>query len=167
MTSHEIKNLLSSEKGVIELYKYGKKYFDLVDTWANKLTDGDLLEEFELSQLMDRTTGVYSKLAPICGCIESLMSQTEYNTELNAYSKIEKIKTTDIGIVKATARASINQLRFYFSDFNAYLKSAEKMIISAQARIKRLTIEKGARKVGFSGDTSNQPSEAENEPEFE
>ena len=156
MTSKDILIYLSSNE-IDKLYKKLESAFILVDNWAEKLTTGDLLNEYELALLIDQSTGVYAKLAPICGALEAIMSETEYNTEIKEYSTISqanegKVKTSDNPIVKAKARASVNDLRRYFSDFNSYAISAEKMILSGQSRLKRLTVEAGGRGVGFTGE---------------
>ena len=48
MTSRDINNLVKDgDKGIKELYKIHSRYFELVDQWSEKLTNGDLLNEFE------------------------------------------------------------------------------------------------------------------------
>jgi hypothetical protein len=152
MTSKDVLNYLQNE-GIDKLYKKYESVFNLIDELADKLVTGDLLNEFELAQLIDRATGVYAKLAPVSGALEAIMSQTEYNTEIKEYSSLEKVKTSDNPVIKAKARASVNDLRRYFSDFNSYTISAEKLILSGQSRLKRLTVESGAKGVSFTGET--------------
>lgn len=152
MTSKEILQYLEN-KEIDKLYKKYENVFALIDKWSERLIQEILLDEYEIAHLIDQSTGCYSKLAPICGALEAIMAENEYNTEISEYSKIEKIKTSDNPIVKAKARASVNDLRRYFSDFNTYATSAEKMILSGQSRLKRLTVEKGAKGVDFTGET--------------
>lgn len=153
MTSKDVLNYLNNEgEGIDKLYKKMESCFLLIDKWGDRLVKGDLLSEYELAQLIDQATGVYSKLSPIAGALEAIMNETEYNTEIKEYAVIEKVKTSDNSIVKAKARASVNDLRRYFSDFNNYLISSEKMILSGQSRLKRLTVEKGAKGVDFTGE---------------
>lgn len=159
MTSKEVYNYLSNNE-IDKLYKKYENCFVLIDNWSDKLIKGDLLTEFELAQCMDNSTGVYAKLASVCGALEAIMLETEYNSEIKEYNALEKVKTSDNPIVKAKARASVNDLRRYVSDFNSYLISAEKMILTAQSRIKRLTLEKSARGIDFTGDSSNVPEES-------
>lgn len=157
MVSKDILDYLKKNE-IEKLYKKMENCFLLIDNWAERLTGGDLLNELELAQCMDQSTGVFAKLAVICGALEAIKEETEYNTEIKEYNNITsveggKVKTSDNPIVKAKARASVNDLRRYFSDFNSYLVSAEKMILTAQSRLKRLTVEGGAKGIYRTGES--------------
>lgn len=154
MFAKEVQDYLKNNK-IDQLYKKYESSFELIDKWSERLIQGDLLNEYEIALCIDQATGVYGKLSSVCGALEAIMSETEYNTEVNLYTEImktDKVKTSDTPIIKAKARASANDLRRYFSDFNNYVISAEKMILSAQSRLKRLTVEKGAKGVDFTGE---------------
>ena len=157
MTSKEIKKLISTEQGIKELYNSNIRYFNKIDEFAELFTNSDLLNEYELSHSMDVLAGCYARLNPIAGALEALMAEIEYGTEVAEYSKKETIKTVDTPIVKATARASINDLRHYFSDFNRYCQSAQSLVVTAQSRLKRCSVESAAKGIDFKGETS-QPA---------
>jgi hypothetical protein len=53
------------------------------------------------------------------------------------------------------SRASTKELRTYRGDFLNYSESAEKGIITCQARLKRQSVEKGAKGVDFVGDVNS------------
>lgn len=154
MTSRDVNKLIKDgEKGVEQLYKLHIKYFDLIDTWANKLTDGDLLCEYEIAECMERLTGCVMKLGTVAGALEALLAENEHNAEVKGYGEIEKVRTQDTAIVKATARDSVSKIRKWATDFRNYFYSAQSGVITAQSRLKRLTVEKGAKRVDRTGET--------------
>lgn len=158
MLSRDVNKLINNgEKGVAELYKLHIKYFDLIDTWADRLTDGDLLDEFELSQCMERLTGCLMKLGSTAGALEALLAEKEHGEEVKGYSTIVadggKVKAQDTAIVKATARDSVSKIRKWSNDFRSYFYSAQSSVVTAQSRLKRLTVQKGAKRVDRTGET--------------
>lgn len=162
MTSRDINKLIKEgEKGVTELYKLHIKYFNLVDEWADRLTDGDLLDEYELSQAMERLTGCLMKLGTVAGALEALKEEMEHNAEVKGYGAIEKIRTQDTAVVKATARDEVSKIRKWATDFRNYFYSAQSAVVTTQSRLKRLTVEKGAKKVDYTGE---RPVEENKEP---
>lgn len=158
MNSFQVKKLLDENK-IAELYKSFEKAFELVDTWAERFTQGDLLTEYELAHSMDQLSGVYAKLNPVAGALESLLLETEYDTEVKEYNILETgegVKTKDSSIVKAKARNSVASLRRFTADFSRYCQSANSLIITAQSRLKRLTVEKSAKKLDYTGEVPQQ-----------
>ncbi len=155
MTSRDVNKLIQEgEKGVEKLYKVHIKYFNLIDEWAEKLTNGDLLDEYEIASCMERLTGCLMKLGTVAGALEALLAEKEHNEEVKGYGKLEKVKDQDTDVVKATARDSVSKIRKWATDFRNYFYSAQSGVITAQSRLKRLTIEKGAKKVDRTGETS-------------
>lgn len=153
MLSRDVNRLVKEgEKGVAELYKQHIKYFDLVDTWAERLTDGDLLDEYELSQAMERLTGCLMKLGSTAGALEALKEEIEHNSRVKGFAKFEKLRTQDCDVVKAQARDDISKIRKWATDFRNYFYSAQSAVVTAQSRLKRLTVEKGAKKVDYTGE---------------
>jgi len=158
MLSRDVNKLIKSgEKGVEELYKKHMKYFNLVDEWADKLTDGDLLDEYELAQCMERLTGCLMKLGTVAGSLEALLAEKEHGEEVKGYSVITavdggKVKAQDTSIVKANARNSVSKIRKYATDFRNYFYSSQSSVVTAQSRLKRLTVQKGAKGIDYTGE---------------
>ncbi len=154
MLSRNVNKLIKEgDKGVKELYKNHIKYFELIDEWADRLTDGDLLDEYELSQCMERLTGCLMKLGSTAGALEALMAEKEHNEEVKGYGSYEKLKAQDVSVVKADARDSVSKIRKWATDFRNYFYSAQSSVVTAQSRLKRLTVTKGAKQVDYCGET--------------
>ena len=154
MTSRDVNKLIKDgEKGVSELYKIHMKYFNLVDEWAERLTNGDLLDEYEIAQGMERLTGCLMKLGTVAGALEALKEEKEHDAEVKEYGKLEKIRAQDTAVVKAQARDSVSKIRKWATDFRNYFYSAQSGVVTCQSRLKRLTVEKGAKKVDRTGET--------------
>jgi len=162
MNSRQVKELISSEKGVMELYKINQKYFDKIDVFAEEFTNSDLLDEYTLAHSMDVLSGCYAKLNPIAGALESLLAETEHGTECREYAMLDTVKTTDTNIIKAKARNSVKDIRNFLSDFSRYCQSAQSLVITAQSRLKRLSVESSLKRIDFKGETS-QPAVAEHQ----
>lgn len=153
MVCRDVNRLIKEgEKGVEKLYALHLKYFDLVDKWAEKLTDGDILDEYELSQAMEQLTGALMKLGTVAGALEALKEEMEHDSEVKQYAKLEKIRTQDTAVVKANARNDIGKIRKWATDFRNYFYSAQSAVVTSQSRLKRLTVEKGAKKVDYTGE---------------
>lgn len=154
MTSKDVNKLIKEgEKGVEQLYKLHIKYFDIIDEWAERLTNGDLLDEYEIAQCMERLTGCLMKLGTVAGALEALLTENEHNAEVKGYNSYEKLKAQDVSVVKATARDSVSKIRKWATDFRNYFYSAQSGVITAQSRLKRLTVEKSAKRVDHTGET--------------
>lgn len=154
MVTRDVNKLIQEgEKGVEKLYSIHIKYFELVDTWADRLTEGDILDEYELSQCMEQLTGALMKLGTVAGALEALKEEMEHNKEVKEFGALEKVKTQDTSIVKAMARDYVSKIRKWATDFRNYFYSAQSAVVTAQSRLKRLTVEKGAKKVDFTGET--------------
>jgi len=162
MTSKEIYEYVANNN-VKELYKKFITAFGWIDEWSDKLINSDLLNEYELSFMLDKSTGIYSKLSPVVSALESYVERVINNEEAHYYNSQEKVKSVDPSVAKANARAKASDLRDYLADFKGYFIASQQMICSAQSRLKRLTIEKGAKGIDFTGDTSNVPQETEDE----
>jgi hypothetical protein len=154
MTSRDVNKLVKDgENGVSELYKTHMKYFNLVDEWAERLTNGDLLDEYEIAQGMERLTGCLMKLGTVAGALEALKEELEHNTEVKEYGKLEKVRAQDTAVVKAQARNSVSKIRKWATDFRNYFYSAQSGVVTCQSRLKRLTVEKAAKRVDRTGET--------------
>jgi hypothetical protein len=164
MTSKQVKELLSSEKGASELYKINLRYFEKIDEVAELYTNSDLLDEYTLSHSMDVLTGCYAKLNPIAGAMEAILEEMEYGTECREYSKLETVKTTDTNVIKAKARDSVKDIRHYLADFSRYCQSAQALVVTAQSRLKRLSVESGLKGVDFKGSTSEPAVQERQKP---
>ena len=151
MTSREIKQLYDSGK-IEQLYKINLKYFEKIDKWADNLIDGDILNEFDLCQCMEQLNGCQTKLNPIAGCLEAMLVEYENNYIVDEESKNEKVTIVIQNSCKAKARSRASDLRRYASDFTRYSYSAQNTVTVAQSRLKRLTIEKGNKGIGYTGE---------------
>jgi len=153
MVSKEIFVLLESNK-IEKLYKKFVSSFKWMDEWSDKLIEGDILDENNLAFMIDRATGIFAKLCPVVNALESYQERKLHNTESRVYSELEKVKAQDISIAKSKARNAV-------SDIRGYLVASQQMIVSAQSRIKRLVVEKGAKGVGYTGEV---PVDNESKP---
>ena len=154
MTSREVYNYLKVE-GIDKLYKKFDKYFVEVDTWADRFATGDLLNEYELSQALDRLTGIYMRFHIIAEAIDSYKTNQELNFKVLAFKEAEANgKKPTISQIEEEARNSTKDLRTYRGDFLNYANACEKGIGTCQSRIKRLSVESGAKKIDFKGDVA-------------
>ena len=153
MTSRDV-NLLIKEgdKGVAKLYKAYSKYFQLVDDWSERLTNGDLLDEYDISQCMERLTGCLMKFGTVAGALEAIKEEMEHGCRVKEFAKFEKVRAQDADIVKATARDYISGIRKWATDVRNYFYSAQSGVVTAQSRLKRLTVTKSGKKVDYTGE---------------
>ncbi len=158
MVSKDVVNYIENE-GMNKLYTKFKKHFELVDKWSDTFVRGSLLDEFELSCALDALTGVYMRFNVVAMAISAYKTNKELAFIEKAFAEAEK--KPNVTQIKESARASTKELRTWRSDFLNYAQSAEKGIISAQSRLKRLTVEKGAKGVDFTGDVNNTSSHPE------
>jgi hypothetical protein len=158
MTSKDIKRMYENNE-IDKLYSQYQKFFDVIDTWADKFIDGDLLSEYDLKYAQQQINGVQSKLNPIAGSFEALLTEYENNYILQEEKVFEKIRVQDQDHCKASARLKASDLRRYASDFTRYVYSAQSMVITAQSLLKRQTMEKANKEIDCTGDYSNQPKE--------
>lgn len=164
MTSKDVVNYLKVE-GMDKLYKKFEKYFVEVDTWSERFATGDLLNEYELSQALDRLTGIYMRFHIIAEAIDSYKTNQELNFKVTAYKEAEESgKKATVSQIEELARASTKELRTYRGDFLNYSESAEKGIITCQARLKRQSVESSAKGIDFKGDV-NSPAVQERKQE--
>jgi len=152
MTTRDVNRLITEgEAGVARLYSLHMKYFKMVDDHADTMCDGDLLQEHEIAQIMEQLTGCLMKLGTVAGALEALMAEKEHGEEVAGFGAIiaenGKVKTQDSAIVKASARDSISKIRKWATDFRNYFYSAQSGVITAQSRLKRLTVQKSAEGV--------------------
>lgn len=154
MTSKEVYEFIKNDR-VDQLYKIFRKSFDWIDQISDIMIEGDLLNEFELSQNIDKATGIYAKLEPVVNALESYYQRVYYNTEHTHYNEVGNVKQQDRPIAKAKAEVAVNEVRDWVGDFRGYLEGAKQIFTSGQSRIKRLTIEAVGKRVGFRGDISN------------
>lgn len=153
MTSREINDLVKEgDKGIKELYKIHSRYFNLVDTWSDRLTNGDLLNEFEISECMERLTGCMMKFGVVAGALEAIKEAIEQDTRVEGFAKAEKLNAPTVDVIKAKARVAINGIRKNCSDFRNYFYAAQSGVTTAQSRLKRLTVTKGAKGIAYSGE---------------
>lgn len=153
MTSKEIKAYYDTGK-IDELYKINKKYFDLIDSWADKMIEGDILNELELAQAMEQINACQTKLNPIAGCLEAMAEEYEYNYQIQEESKLTALRVQDQNSCKAKARSKSGDLKRYASDFQRYSYSAQNTVTVAQSRLKRLVVEGGNKGIYRTGETS-------------
>lgn len=150
MTSKDIRTLLSSDAGKKELYTVHKKYFDLVDSWMTQFAEGDLLNEYQLADAMDKLTGCYGKCIIVGNAVDAYKINQELSFIEKAFKKTDK--KPNVSQIKEEARASTSELRGIRGDFLNYAEASQKGIGTCQSRIKRLTIEKGAKKTDYVGE---------------
>ena len=155
MISKEIKQLYDDGK-IDEIYKRNLKYFELIDSWADKLIGGDILNECELCQAMEQLNGCQTKLNPIAGCLEAMLIEYENCYIVKEEEGIEKLRMQDQNSCKAKARLKASDLRRYASDFTRYTYSCQNTVTVAQSRLKRLSVEKGNKGVDYTGETPQE-----------
>lgn len=162
MVSAEVKKYYEDGK-ISDIYKICKKYFDLIDSWADKMIDGDLLNEYDLKFAQQQLNGCQTKLNPIAGALEAMVVEYENNYRLKEEESFEKMRTQDESHCRAVGRLKVSDLRRYASDFTRYSQNAQNSVVSVQSLLKRLTVEKGNKGIDFTGDTANVPQETEDE----
>lgn len=161
MLSKEVKKLYDEDK-IEQLYKTHEKYFALIDSWADKMIEGGILTEYELSQCMEQINGCQTKMNSVAGALEALLIEYENNNIVKEESKFEKLRVQDQNSCKAKAREAVSDLRRYASDFTRYCYSAQATVTVAQSRLKRSTVEKGNKGVDYCGEVPQKEEEEEN-----
>src|SRR6185295_15062414 len=151
MRSKEIKELYDAGK-IEEIYKSHLKYFQIIDDWAEKMTAGNILNEYELSLCMEQCNGCQSKLNPIAGCLEAMAEEYSYNYQIKEEAAFPTLRVQDQNSCKAKARSKAGDLARFASDFTRYSYSAQQTVVVAQSRLKRLTVEKSNKAVDFTGE---------------
>jgi hypothetical protein len=155
MVSKDVINYLEVE-GVQKLYKKFEPYFQKVDKWSEEFARGSLLNEYELSAALDELTGVFMRFHIIAEAIDSHKTNKELDFKVKAFNHANaENKKPTISQIEEEARNSTKELRTYRGDFLNYSESAEKGIITCQARLKRQSVEKGAKGVDFTGDVNS------------
>lgn len=158
MVSAEVKRMYEA-KGIPKLYKMYEKSFNLVDEWADKTINGDLLDEINLHFAMQQLSGIYAKLNSVAGAFEALTIEYENDYILKEEKTFNKIRIQDKDHCKAFARNKVSDLRRYTADFSRYCISAQTMIVTCQSRLKRMSVEGAVKGIKFIGDTSNIPKD--------
>ena len=151
MVSKEVRDYIESNT-VEKLYKSCESRFAKVDYWADQFVSGDLLDEYQLSKALDELTGCFIRFHIIAGAIDSYKTNKELDFKVKAF-QVEGKKPV-VSQIEEEARASTRELRTYRGDFLNYSESAEKGILTCQARLKRLSVESAARGIDFKGETS-------------
>jgi len=154
MLSAEVKKLYDDDN-IVELYKFAKKYFILIDNWAENCVSGDLLSEYDLKYAQQQLNGCQTKLNPVAGCLEAMVIEYENNHILEEEKNFETLKVQDHNHCKAYARAKTSELRRYASDFTRYVYSAQNAVVTVQSLLKRQTVEKANKGLDYTGDTNN------------
>ncbi|MGD2071867.1 MAG: hypothetical protein PVG65_00050 [Candidatus Thorarchaeota archaeon] len=154
MTSKEIKEIYEN-KEIDKLYAQCKKQFDLIDTWAKKFVEGDLLSEYELKYAQQQLNGCQTILNPIAGAFEAMVVEYENNYILQEETKFKNLRVQDKDHCKAFARSQVSDLRRYASDFTRYTASAQSNVITAQSLLKRQTVEKSNKEIDYTGEQPN------------
>lgn len=166
MTSKEVVQFIKDDK-VSQLYTKFKKCFDIIDNWSDTCIEGDLLDENQLATIIDQNTGIHAKLIPIVNAFESYLARIENNGEDAFYKAIldkkEKVNAQAVSMAKAESRSNASDVREWLGDFKAYLEGAKQNICSAQSRLKRLVVDKGAKKVGYTGEAPIEEPEVQEE----
>lgn len=158
MTSKDVLNYIEKE-GIEKLYKKMEKYFTMIDEISDKLIEGDLLGEYDLAYFHDRLQGIYAKFYPIAQVLESYRDSKRADSKIQEHDKLEKYRTQDSTILNAKADANVKEIDKYYRDFNSYAQTCSQLAIGCQARMKRLSVDKGLKNVDFTGDTSKIPQE--------
>ena len=151
MVSKEVKEFYDNDK-IHLLYKKCEKYFNLIDEWADKFIDGDLLTEYELKFAQQQLNGCGTKLNPVAGALEALLIEHENNNIVKEENGFEKLRVQDQNHCKAIARGNVSDLRRYASDFSRYVGSCQNAVITSQSLLKRQTVEKGNKGVDYTGE---------------
>jgi len=151
MVSKEVRDYILNN-GIEKLYKSCESRFAKVDYWADQFMSGDLLDEYQLSKALDELTGCFMRFHIIAEAIDAYKTNKELDFKVKAFA-IEGKKPV-VSQIEEEARASTKDLRTYRADFLNYSESAEKGILTCQARLKRLSVESAAKGIDFKGETS-------------
>lgn len=151
MTSKEIIIYIEKE-GIEKLYKKMTKYFIIVDEISDKLIEGDLLSEYELAHFHDKLQGIYAKFYHIAQVLESYRDSKRADVKIQEHDKLEKYRTQDSTILNAKADSNVKEIDSYYRDFNSYAQACSQLAIGCQARMKRLTVNKGLKRVDYTGE---------------
>ena len=152
MTSKEIIQYIIDDE-TDKLYKKFEKYFEEVDKWSETFATGDLLDEYTLSHALDRLTGIYMKFHIIAEAIDSYKTNQELDYSVKTFKECKG--KANVSKIDKESRASTNELRLFRADFLNYAESAEKGIGTCQSRLKRLTVEKGAKGIDYTGEVKD------------
>lgn len=151
MLNKEVISYLQENK-ISQLYKKFENCFSEIDKISDIFLCGDLLNELELAHILDKSTGVYAKLVSVVNALESYMERILNNEESKFYQAQEKIRTQDTSHAKSLARTKVSDIRDYVADFKSYLLASQQNIVSAQSRLKRLVVVKGAKNISYHGE---------------
>jgi len=152
MTSKQVKEIYENNE-IDKLYKDCQKYFDIIDSWAERFVGGDLLTEYDLKYAQQQMNGAQTKLNPIAGALESLVIEYENNYILKEEEKFPSLRVQDQNHCKAVGRSKVSDLRRYASDFTRYVFSAQNAVVTVQSLLKRQTVEKANKEIDYTGET--------------
>lgn len=149
MLPKQVKELINTEEGRIQLYKKYIPTFELVDQYSDNLEGKDLLTEYELKQIQQKLTGAYMKLYIISETTDTVKTNFELNRFQKKAHSLEqrkiKVNATQLNI---QCRAEAKDLREFRNDFSRYSVVCEKAIITCQSLLKKMTNEKNFKGVG-------------------
>jgi len=167
MTSKDVIQFIKDNK-IEQLYKIFEKSFGIIDAWSDIFIDGDLLDENQLAHCLDQSTGIHSKLSPVVNALESYAERLENNGENNYYKNAEKINAQTVSMAKAESRYLSSDVKQWLGDFKGYIEGAKQNILSSQSRLKRLVVEKGAKRIGYTGEVpiDDEPDIEPEEPKI-
>ena len=79
MVTRDVHKLIKEgDVGVEKLYASHMKYFNMVDKNADILTNGDLLDEYEIAKWMEELTGCLKKLGTVAVALDALLSDKDH-----------------------------------------------------------------------------------------
>lgn len=150
MTSKDIIEYVENTNNITNLYKKFKTYFDLVDYWNEQFASGDLLDENQLNFAMEKLTGCYGKFIIVGNAIDAYKTNQELSYKANAFATCEG--KPNVSQINELARETTKNLRSIRADFLNYAEASNKGITTCQSRLKRLSVEKGAKKIDYTGE---------------
>lgn len=137
-----------------ELYKKYLSTFVLVDKYLDELEGKDLLDEYQLKDIEQKLGGAYGKLyivADTAGTIKSNFEDNYFDKEVEKLNQINvKVNVSEI---KGQAKARTTKYRTIRNTFMRYATACDRNIIVCQSILKKLTNEKGFKRVDHVGES--------------
>ena len=140
MKYDKINSYFTSEQGLEQLITDYKDLFDQIDDYGQQLLQGMITALEEYSTLLNFATGVYTSLEPLY----SLAEAHKLNIELGYY--VAKKRELEAKGEKYTAASldkeaslSVEKERRIRNIIEGYLLASEKIIITCQTQMKRIT----------------------------
>lgn len=154
MTSKEVFEYANNNQ-LDKLFKKFEQYFYIVDVIEDEFIEGDLLDEYELAKNHDKLQGIYGKLYPVAQALESYRESKRADIKLIEKNKLDKYRAQDATILNAYADLGIKEIDAQYRNFNSYAQVCTQLSIGCQARMKRLTIQKGLKGIDYTGEVPN------------